>query len=212
MIGDMLPDSGDAEADAAWTAELTARLQEIAQVYFALGNHEAAFIRQSGDEILTKVAETGAIVLDEAWGDYEIAGNTVRLGGTLGHGYLFGRSRKKFYASPEYAVLSALEESPYPAILLAHLPDTVALSDGKERWHIDLVLSGHTHGGVIRVPGRGGIFAPMQGWWPRYDYGVFELNEKMTMVITSGFAGYGSRVPRIFNMPEICVLNLVPGS
>ncbi len=211
MIGDMVPDSGDAEADIAWVAGITRKLGGIAPVYFSLGNHEQAFIRENGDEILAAVAETGAVVLDEAFGDYEIAGNTVRIGGTLGHGYLFGRSGEQFRASPEYAVLSALEESPYPAILLAHLPDTVALSDGKSRWHIDLVLSGHTHGGVIRVPGLGGILAPMQGWWPRYDYGVFELNTEMTMVISSGFAGHG-RVPRIFNMPEICVLDLTPVS
>ena len=209
MIGDMVPDSSDAEADTAWVAGITRKLCKIAPVYFSLGNHEQAFIRDNGDEILTAVADAGAVVLDEAFGDFEIAGNTLRIGGTMGHGYLYGRSAEAFRASPEYQVLDALETSPYPAILLAHLPDTVALSDGKARWHIDLVLSGHTHGGVIRVPGLGGLFAPMQGWWPRYDYGVFALNSEMTMVISSGFAGYG-RVPRIFNMPEMCVLDLIP--
>ena len=102
-----------------------------------------------------------------------------------------------------------MQESPYPAILLAHWPDTVALSDGPQRWKIDLVLSGHTHGGVIRIPGIGGLYVPLQGWWPRFDYGEYQLNEDMKMIITSGLSGHG-KIPRIFNLPEIAVIDLQP--
>ena len=87
------------------------------------------------------------------------------------------------------------------------MPDTVVLSFGKEYWHIDLVLSGHTHGGVIRIPGKGGLYAPMQGWWPKYDYGEMMLNEHMQMIITSGLSGHDF-VPRVFNLPEIAVIDL----
>ena len=148
-------------------------------------------------------------MLDEAWQDVDIAGNTIRLGGAMGNGYLFGRTSAQFHASPEYDVLFRLEHARQPAILLSHMPDTVALSDGPRRWHIPLVLCGHTHGGVIRLPGIGGLYAPMQGWFPRFDYGEYQLNSEMRMIITSGLSGH-DHVPRIFNLPEIAVIDLKP--
>lgn len=206
LLGDLFP-SHPTEADAESVVQLTQRMQAIAQVYFAMGNHEKSFTSAFGPAWIRDVAACGAIVLDETWEDFDLCGNTVRLGGTMGHGYLFGRTRERYHGSPEYGVLSALEDSPCPAILLAHMPDTVALSDGKESWHIDLVLSAHTHGGIIRLPFVGGMYAPMQGWWPPYDYGDMMLNDRMRMIITSGLSGH-DKVPRIFNLPEIEVIDL----
>ena len=208
LLGDLFP-SNCTEADKDYVIELTQRMQEIAPVYFAMGNHETSYTAQYGADWIKEIRQTGAIVLDEAWKDYAIAGNTIRLGGTMGHGYKFGRTETQLVASPEYSVLYALEHSPFPAILLSHMPDTVALSDGPRRWHIPLVLCGHTHGGVIRVPGIGGLYAPMQGMWPQFDYGEFRLNDGMRMIITSGLSGH-DRVPRIFNLPEIAVVDLQP--
>lgn len=208
LLGDLFPSHAE-EADAAYVVALTQGMQDIAQVYFAMGNHEKTYTHNYGDAWIDDLAATGAIVLDETWDDYAIAGNRIRLGGTMGHGYLFGRSHEEFEASPEYGVLSALEDARLPAILLSHMPDTVALSDGRDRWHIPLVLCGHTHGGVIRIPFVGGVFAPMQGWWPPYDYGDMMLNDEMRMIITSGLSGHDF-VPRIFNLPEIAVIDLQP--
>ena len=206
LLGDLVPVRCTQE-DAAFIVHVTQQMQEIAQVYFAMGNHELSFIQAYGDDWIEEVRGTGAIVLDEEWGDFQLCGNTVRFAGSLGHGYLFGRTKEEFLASEDYALLTVMEESPFPAILLGHRPDIVALSDGPKRWHIDLVLSGHTHGGVIRIPGLGGLYAPMQGFRPRYDYGDFMLNDRMRMIITSGLAGY-DKIPRIFNLPEICVIDL----
>ena len=208
LLGDLFP-SEPLEDDAEYVIDLTWKMQSIAQVYFAMGNHEKTYTSKYGDRWMDSLAETGAIVLVESWGDYSIAGNTVRLGSTLGHGFRFGRTEAAYQASPEYAVLSALENSPYPPILLAHMPDTAAFEDSKRNWHIDLVLSAHTHGGVIRIPGKGGLYVPMQGWWPLYDYGEIMLNERMRMIITSGLSGH-DRIPRIFNLPEIAVIDLYP--
>ncbi|MBQ9045050.1 MAG: metallophosphoesterase [Oscillospiraceae bacterium] len=206
LLGDLFPSHAQKD-DVAYVLRLTRGMQDIAQVYFALGNHETAYSAAYGDAWLDEIAATGAVVLNEDWQNIEIGGNTIRFGGTMGHGYLFGRTSAEFKAAPEYHVLYGLEHSPYPAILLSHMPDTVALSDGKERWHIPLVLCGHTHGGVIRVPFVGGIYAPMQGWWPTYDYGDMMLNDRMRMIITSGLSGHDT-VPRIFNLPEIAVIDL----
>ena len=208
LLGDLFP-AQFAEADRDYVVDLTRRMQEIAPVYFAMGNHEKSYTARYGDGWIDEIRAAGAVVLDEAWQDVEIAGNAIRLGGTMGHGYLFGRSYEQFHASPEYEVLFRLEHARKPAVLLSHMPDTVALSDGPRRWHIPLVLCGHTHGGVIRLPGIGGLYAPMQGWFPRFDYGEYQLNSEMRMIITSGLSGH-DHVPRIFNLPEIAVIDLKP--
>ena len=206
LLGDLFP-SDFQEADAAYVLHLTEQMQSIAPVYFAMGNHEKSYTARYGDTWIDAIKDTGATVFDETCLDLELRGNTIRFGGSMGHGYLFGRTEEQFEASSDYKILTEMQESPYPAILLAHWPDTVALSDGPRRWKIDLVLCGHTHGGVVRLPGIGGVYVPLQGWWPKYDYGEFQLNAQMRMIITSGLSGHG-QVPRIFNLPEICVINL----
>ena len=206
LLGDLFP-SDFQEADAAYVLHLTEQMQSIAPVYFAMGNHEKSYTARYGDAWIDMIKDTGATVFDETCLDLELRGNTIRVGGSMGHGYLFGRTQEQFEASTDYKILTEMQESPYPAILLAHWPDTVALSDGPQRWKIDLVLCGHTHGGVVRLPGIGGVYAPLQGWWPKYDYGEYQLNDQMRMIITSGLSGH-DKVPRIFNLPEICVINL----
>ena len=206
LLGDLFP-TKPSDADKEYVIHLTEQMQGIAQVYFAMGNHETSYTARYGDSWIEGIKDTGAILLDESWADLELGGNLIRIGGSMGHGYLFGRTREEFEASDDYRILTEMQESPYPAILLAHWPDTVALSDGPERWEIDLVLCGHTHGGVVRLPGIGGVYAPLQGWWPKYDYGDYQLNDHMRMIITSGLSGH-DHLPRIFNLPEICVINL----
>ena len=101
-----------------------------------------------------------------------------------------------------------MEKTDSPTIVLAHMPDTFIFNGAHNYWNnIDLVVSGHTHGGVVRLPFAEGLYAPMQGFFPEYDYGFYMLGEKMQMVITSGLSGY-KFIPRILNLPKICVLNL----
>ena len=75
--------------------------------------------------------------------------------------------------------------------------------------NMNLVLSGHAHGGQFRLPLIGGLIAPNQGLFPKYDRGYFQLGTHMQMVITSGLAGHGL-LPRVNNLPEIVVIDLVP--
>lgn len=208
LLGDLFP-AQYVESDSAYVVDMTQRMQSIAQVYFAMGNHETSYSSKYGRDWIEDIKDTGAIVFDENWVDLELCGNTIRFGSSMGHGYYFGRTQEELEASPEFAVLSALETSPYPSILLAHMPDIVAFEEGRLFWHIPLVLSGHTHGGVIRIPGIGGLYAPMQGWWPPYDYGEIMLNDQMRMIITSGLSGH-DKIPRVFNLPEIVVIDLQP--
>lgn len=207
LDGDMIDRSAD-PTDVQELLRLIERLHEIAPVYFAPGNHELEYM-QTDTSLLTQVAEAGAVVVNDSYADVTLAGQPLRIGGTMGHAFYFGRSEEEFSSSPEYQFLKAFEDTDVPKICLAHMPDTFIFNGAYNLWNVDLMLSGHTHGGLIRLPFIGGLYAPMQGWFPEYDQGYFRLREHMQMVITSGLAGHGM-IPRINNPPEIVVIDLVP--
>ncbi len=207
LDGDMIDRSAD-PTDVQELLRLIERLHEIAPVYFALGNHELEYM-QTDTSLLTQVTEAGAVIVNDSYVDVTIAGQPLRIGGTMGHAFYFGRSEEEFSSSPEYQFLKAFEDTDVPKICLAHMPDTFIFNGAYNLWNVDLILSGHTHGGLIRLPFIGGLYAPMQGWFPEYDQGYFRLGEHMQMVITSGLAGHGM-IPRINNPPEIVVIDLVP--
>lgn len=207
LDGDMIDRSAD-PTDVQELLRLIKRLHEIAPVYFAPGNHELEYM-QTDTSLLTQVTEAGAVIVNDSYVDVTIAGQPLRIGGTMGHAFYFGRSEEEFSSSPEYQFLKAFEDTDVPKICLAHMPDTFIFNGAYNLWNVDLILSGHTHGGLIRLPFIGGLYAPMQGWFPEYDQGYFRLGEHMQMVITSGLAGHGM-IPRINNPPEIVVIDLVP--
>lgn len=87
--------------------------------------------------------------------------------------------------------------------MLSHQPEQFPLF---YYYPVDLVLSGHTHGGQFVIPGVGGLVAPDQGFFPEYDYGIFEENETK-MIVSRGLGN--SIIPvRINNCPEIVVVKL----
>ena len=207
VVGDMLDDS-DADNDFAKTTTLLIELSDIAPIYLSLGNQEKEYSGDIIDSFTNAIAENGVTVLDDTFIDCEINGQKLRIGGTMGHAFPFGRTMEEFENSDEYIFLKDMEKTDSPTIVLAHMPDTFIFNGAHNYWsNIDLVVSGHTHGGVVRLPFLGGLYSPMQGLFPEYDYGLYMLGDKMEMIITSGLSGY-KFIPRFLNSPEICVLNL----
>lgn len=207
VVGDMLDDN-DAKNGFSETTNLLTELLNIAPVYLSYGNQEKKYSSDIIDRFENTITKKGIIVLDDSFVDCEIGGQKIRIGGTMGHAFPFGRTEEEFQNSKEYIFLKDLEKTDLPTIVLAHMPDTFIFNGAYNYWNnIDLVVSGHTHGGVVRLPFAGGLYAPMQGFFPEYDYGFYMLGEKMKMVITSGLSGYNF-IPRFLNLPEICVLNL----
>ena len=207
VVGDMLND-GDAESGFSEAVKLLIDLSDIASVYFSYGNQEKEYSGDIIDSFVNTITENGIIVLDDSFVDCEIGGQKIRVGGTMGHAFPFGRTKEEFESSDEYIFLKDMEKTSLPTIVLAHMPDTFIFNGAHNYWsNIDLVVSGHTHGGVVRLPFVGGLYSPMQGLFPEYDYGFYMLGDKMEMVITSGLSGY-KFFPRFLNLPEICVLNL----
>ena len=102
--------------------------------------------------------------------------------------------------------LSPAAEEGY-TILLAHRPERIG---AYRQYPFDLVVSGHAHGGQWRIPGLlNGLYAPNQGLFPQYAGGCYD-EDGMAFVVSRGLARESTRIPRLFNPPELVVVDLVP--
>lgn len=171
---------------------------EVAPIYFVTGNHE---VRSGEYDILkTKLIDEGVIVLDNESVILKSGQSTLKLSGIIDPGKIEGSGKvKKVNAS-----LASIEgESADFSILLAHRPD---LFEVYAKYDFDLIFSGHAHGGQFRFPFIGGLLAPDQGFFPKYDSGQFRLG-KTTMIVSRGLGN--SIFPfRLFNGPELIVVEL----
>lgn len=205
-VGDMINRSAD-EEDILQFLELLVMLQEIAPVYYSPGNHESDYMTDRDSGLLGRVSATGVTVLLDEYVETQLGGNTVRIGGTMGHYYRYEWSEEQKNDPPDYAMQEEIGSTDVPSIVLMHMPENMIADSARKNWNADLYISGHTHGGVVRLPLIGGLVAPTQGLFPKYDQGFFTVDGRLKLIITSGLAGYGP-IPRIFNRPEICVINL----
>lgn len=192
---------------------------DIAPTYISLGNHEWMV----GSEEIALLESTGAVVMDNTFlshtciGDQEvlIAGltssiatyyqqlrETCRETGTdIGrYSYRSQRINLKHFET-DTAWLTDFERQDGYKILLCHHPEYWSLRKPRlcER-KIDLVLSGHAHGGQMRIFNQG-VYAPGQGWLPKFTSGVYD-GEWGHLVISRGLANT-AQVPRVFNETEL---------
>lgn len=174
---------------------------KIAPCYYVTGNHEAR-ISEYGD-LKDGLEAAGVIVLENERIELEQDGEVISLLGvsdpSIQTDYLMGDS-----ASVMSGTLQELtaEDDAY-AILLSHRPE---LFDTYVKSGVDLVFSGHAHGGQFRLPFIGGLVAPNQGLFPEYDAGLF-TEGNTTMVVSKGVGN--SIIPvRFNNRPEIIVVVL----
>lgn len=155
---------------------------KIAPVVMCLGNHELYLT----DEDRAVIAEAGVRLLDNT---------SVEI-----HGVLFGGiPSKQVTGAFHETFLEEFSSSQQYKVLLCHHPEYYPYLS---QYPIDLILSGHCHGGQIRVYGRG-IFAPGQGLLPKYHHGVYDGR----LVVSAGCANTTS-VPRWGNETEVVVVSL----
>lgn len=166
-------------------------LAETAPTYYSDGNHEL-FTEQD----IQAVNETGVHFLF----DQTLRRDELVIGG-LASGYGFEKQgRWKTTPPPNTAYLKDFADEVGYKILLSHHPEYYKTH--LKALPIDLIISGHAHGGQWRAFGRG-AFAPGQGIFPKYTAGVHENR----FVISRGLGNH-TIIPRIFNAPEMVVLTL----
>lgn len=201
--GDMI--NGDSKNDDT-AVELVRSLTETAPVYYSYGNHEYAYIAAGHDELQADLEDAGAVVLNYQNVDIEVNGNPIRLGGLYEYGFETGMQS----AEENERALSYLEgyiDTDRYLIMCAHRPDSFYPWNYADTWGIDLVLSGHLHGGQVIMPGIGGLYSQLEEFFPQYDYGQYKLGDS-DMIITRGLGSNPKILPRFNNPPEIVVVDV----
>lgn len=205
MTGDMI--NGNSKKMETTQALITA-LSEIAPVYASFGNHERANERVYRSDMTKWYEEAGAVVLEKTYQDIEIRGQRIRLGGFLGYGLPERYAKFGEAIEAEYTYIEEMQKTEDLKVLLCHYP-TCWIKDGLlDDWDVDVVFSGHEHGGQIRLPWLGGGYAPDRGFFPGYTSGVMTAQDgKRALVISRGLGSTGS-IPRLNNVPEIVVMDI----
>ena len=197
MCGDIVDDEPRMEE---WRALLTVKkLADRWPVYYAAGNHEY----RTGwlAEIKKLLTACGAVVLDGKCVRVAVGGQMVQIGGIDDP-----ETGEENWEAQLSAAGSSLDGSHF-SILLTHRPERV--SDYADSG-FDLVLAGHAHGGQWRLPGLiNGVLAPNQGMFPTYVGGRYEIGGA-TLIVSRGLARESTRVPRLFNRPELVVVDIEP--
>lgn len=167
----------------------------IAPTFYSLGNHE----RKISDSQIKQISATGVTVLDNTWvkqGKYIIGGMTSPF-------VTEWRETHKtvlHYALPQIDWLDTFEMQDGFRILLDHHPENYERVT-RER-NIDLILSGHAHGGQMRIFNKG-IYAPHQGFFPKYTSGVYDNR----LVVSRGLAN-NKIIPRVGNPTELVFISI----
>ena len=198
ITGDLI-DSRHTDIDIA--LQFTKAAMEIAPCYYVTGNHEARVSEY--DELKAGLIEQGVVVLEDATTEISLDGDTIILTGvndpSYQTDYLFGDSETVM--NGKLQEISDAENG--FTVLLSHRPELFEIYADN---NMDLVLSGHAHGGQFRLPFIGGIVAPNQGLFPKYDAGLY-IEENTNMVVSRGIGN--SILPfRFNNRTEVIMIDL----
>lgn len=189
LTGDLV-DSNHTNVDRA--VQFVDEIVKICPVYYVTGNHEYWLEKSEYDELMDGLIGAGVVILDDQV--VEISRGDAKF-------RLVGLDDKSLADGTLEALLSDEKEL---MVVLAHEPQYLVryASIG-----VDLVLSGHAHGGQFRLPFVGGIVAPDQGFLPEYTAGEYYMNGT-EMIVSRGLGN--SVIPvRLFNFPEIVCVELV---
>ena len=198
ITGDLV-DSNRTDIEIA--IQLVSQLTEIAPCYYVTGNHEA-WIKEQYMELEKGLIAEDVVILHD---------NVIQLTKDSEAIQIAGLDDPDFTDSDTYIQESMLQTrisnmslSNEYCILLSHRPETFEAYVSEE---VDLVLSGHAHGGQFRVPFIGGIIAPNQGLFPEFDAGKYIKNNTI-MIVSRGIGN--SIIPiRFNNRPEIVIVELI---
>lgn len=205
--GDMLV--GKAELPTKVAEDFVCKLTEICPVYYANGNHEQRmkiYPEKFGtrySEFKSAVEKSGVQFLENEHIDlmfdncrFQITGLEIPREG-------YKKFRKTFVSLEQMEERIGKSDTSKYQILLAHNP---IYADTYLEWGADLVLSGHLHGGIVRIPGLGGIITPQFRLFPKYS-GELTIKDGKSVVVSKGLGTHTIKI-RFLNPAEMIVLHL----
>lgn len=200
LVGDLFDDDTQ-NRPTERTLSLMRQLSAQYPCYYVSGNHEAWTGEM--DALYQQTEEAGVTVLRMSSGVLTVRGQRIALCG------IPDPYEMVFSGAPdtEEQLRQALEDvdSADFTVLLAHRPELLAKY---AQFPLDLVVSGHAHGGQVRIPGvLNGLYAPNQGWFPKLAGGAY-TQDGTTLIVSRGLA-VRTRLPRIFNRPEVVLVRCV---
>ena len=174
---------------------------KIAPCYYVSGNHESRI--DEYDILKEKMIKAGVEVLENQTSVITRSNSNIKIIGindpSFNSDYLMGDEKSVIVS--QLKIVAQNEED--LTVLLSHRPEFFELYAS---YKFDLVLSGHAHGGQFVLPFLGGLFAPGQGFFPKYDAGLFEKNGT-NMIVSRGIGN--SIIPlRVNNRPEVILIEL----
>lgn len=200
VTGDLV-DAEHTDIDVA--LDFAKEAAQIAGTYYVTGNHEGSLSQY--DELKTGLESMGGVVLEDASMQLEYNGEKVTLIGLSDPSFTVkGNMLGEVPAMVDTKLRGLIGDKDDYTILLSHRPE---LFETYVNCGVDLVLSGHAHGGQFRLPFIGGLVAPNQGLFPKYDAGLYTKGDT-NMIVCRGLGN--SIIPiRFNNRPEIVLLELI---
>ncbi len=195
IVGDMNMESEPDNYDCVIT--LCKQLNEIAPVYYSLGNHEIDAMLFSNSQIYKDLKAEGIKIFNNETETVTIGGTPIDIIGLTQGPETFEEYGKSFFEE-------AMNADDNFKLVLTHYPENFL--GVIEDYEIDLALSGHAHGGLVRLPWIGGLYAADQGFFPELCDGYNEISNSK-VIVTRGL-GKSGIVPRINNKPEITVVDI----
>ena len=197
LSGDLI-DSNKTNIDIA--ISFIKKINNIAPIYYVTGNHEAKI--SNYEELKNKLEKNKVIILDDKLEIIKKDKSMINIIGIDDPSFNFNTYRDDSTIIQDNLIPIQFDKNDF-TILLSHRPELI---ETYAENNFDLVLSGHAHGGQIRIPFIGGLIAPNQGLLPKYTSGIYEI--KNTKIIVSRGIGNSILPFRVNNRPELVIVEL----
>ncbi|MBR5181556.1 MAG: metallophosphoesterase [Clostridiales bacterium] len=198
ITGDLI-DRNTADVDNAMA--FVERAVEIAPVYYVSGNHEANVLNEYM-ELMIRMGKAGVTELDNKAVSLQSEDGVITLAGIRDPAFDWSNTSAAIADSQIKKVLEGFDRNK-ATILLSHRPELLKTYSEN---NIDLVLTGHAHGGQVRLPFIGPIYSPSQGLFPKLTSGLY--SEGGTQMYVSRGIGNGIAPFRFNDGPELAVIIL----
>lgn len=170
--------------------------------YYVTGNHEQWMFDKT--YYLKELQKLGVILMDDRVESIEVNGQVIEVTGLRDPERQYGARNRDILINKLTDLEDYRDRDKYQ-ILLSHRPEHIEMY---KSYGYDLILSGHAHGGQVRVPYLiNGLYAPNQGFMPKYAGGHYSFEPGLDFIVSRGLS-FKATLPRIMNPPEVIVIDI----